>query len=632
MVRNPKDILKAHWGYDRFRGSQERIIDALLQKNDVLALLPTGGGKSICFQIPALAQEGICIVVSPLIALIQNQVDQLKQMGIKAVALTGGVPFDEVIDLLDNCCFGNYKFLYLSPERLMQEMVRERIQQMNVNLIAIDESHCISQWGHDFRPAYLQCGQLRELLPGVPVVALTATATDRVAKDILEQLEMVRPLIVKDSFERKNIAFSVVWADDKPFRLKQCCDRTDKSAIIYVRTRRLTEELSQYLNASGYSSAFFHGGIPKAEKKKRLQLWLTDQVKIMVATNAFGLGIDKPDVALVVHYQIPDCIENYFQEAGRAGRDGNKARAVLITNETDIRQVKNQFLSVLPDTAYIKNVYHKLNNYFQVAYGEGNDETFQINFNAFCEVYQLNRMLTFNTLRILDQQSVIALSESFEQRNTVRFIVGKETIFDYLEKNRAMAPLVQTLLRTYGGLFDFETKINTHLIAKKSAIPETDIGKLLKKLQKDGLIEHQAIESDLSLTFLVPREDDITINRFARAVRDWHQLKVTNVHSMLDYVNKDGICRTQQLMAYFGESNTKACGICDVCLAKVSVDSTDHQLLPGQIIKFLTHKSSDSRTLIDALDFDEKLVLKTIQGLLEEGSIALNSKNEYEIL
>ncbi len=630
-MQSPKDILKTHWGHDRFKGSQERVIDALLQQKDVLALLPTGGGKSICFQIPALAQKGICIVVSPLIALIQNQVDQLKQIGIKAVALTGGIPFDEVIDLLDNCCFGNFKFLYISPERLMQEMVRERIQQMNVNLIAIDEAHCISQWGHDFRPAYLQCAQLRELRPGVPIVALTATATDRVAKDIIEQLEMVRPLVVKDSFERKNIAFSIVWADDKPFRLKQCCDQADQSAIVYVRTRRLTEELSQYLNASGYSCTFFHGGIAKAEKKKRLQLWLKNQVKIMVATNAFGMGIDKPDVELVVHYQIPDCIENYFQEAGRAGRDGNSARAVLITNKTDEGQVKNQFLSILPDIGYLKDTYHKLNSYFQVAYGEGNDETFQINFNAFCETYKLNRALTFNSLRILDQQSVIALSESFEKKVMVRFVVGKQSIFDYLEKNPDMAPLIQVLLRTYGGLFDFDTKINTLLIAKKSAIPETAIGNLLKKLQKDGLIEYQAQDSDLSLTFLVPREDDLTINRFAKEIREWHQVKIANVNSMLAYINNKDICRTKQLMAYFGEKNTKACGICDVCIEKTSEDGFANPLLPAQIIKFLTYKSCDSRTLIGALNYDEHLVLKAIRELLEEGSIAINSKNEYEI-
>jgi len=338
----PKDSVEKRvdyiltWGFENFKGSQETIINAILKEQDVLALLPTGGGKSICFQVPAMVKEGICIVVSPLIALIQNQVDSLKEKGIKAIALTGGIPASEVNNLLDNCVFGNYKFLYLSPERLQQELVQKRIQQMNVNLIAIDEAHCISQWGHDFRPAYLECSKLRALLPETPLIALTATATKQVANDIVDSLKFINSLLVKDSFARKNIGLKVFWEEDKRYRLKILCSTLKKSAIVYVRTRRLAQEIAQFLNSNTCSATYFHGGIPKSEKQEKLKLWLNNKVQTMVATNAFGMGIDKPDVELVVHYQIPDCIENYFQEAGRAGRDGNAAEAVLITSLSEI--------------------------------------------------------------------------------------------------------------------------------------------------------------------------------------------------------------------------------------------------------------------------------------------------------
>ena len=479
MNKSPKEILGEFWGYTEFKGSQEEIINAVLRGQDVLALLPTGGGKSICFQIPALSKGGICIVVSPLIALIQDQVENLKKRGIKAIALTGGIPIEEVSDLLDNCIFGNYKFLYLSPERLQQEMVQSRIQQMNVNLIAIDEAHCISQWGHDFRPAYLECSQLRGLLPETPVIALTATATKQVANDIIDSLKFIEPLVVTDSFSRNNIAFKVFWEEDKRYRLKLSCCQLEKSAIVYVRTRRLSQEIAQFLNSSGCKATNFHGGISKKEKQERLYLWLNDKVQVMVATNAFGMGIDKPDVQLVVHYQIPDSLENYFQEAGRAGRDGATAEAVLITNATDIERARKQFLSLLPDTAYLKKVYGKLNSYFQIPFGEGNDQTFQLDFNTFCSVYQLNPMLTYNTLQVLDQNSVIALSESFSKKSTVRFLASKEQLFDYFEKNRALVKVAQTILRTYGGIFDFDTKINTRLIAKKSESAENMVIKVL---------------------------------------------------------------------------------------------------------------------------------------------------------
>jgi len=385
VIENAAHILKKYWGFDSFRGSQAEIIESVMQQQDVLALLPTGGGKSVCYQVPALLNEGICIVVSPLVALIEDQVNGLKQKGIKAIGLTGGLGFQEVLTLLDNCLYGNYRFLYLSPERLQQELVREKIAGMPVNLIAIDEAHCISQWGNDFRPAYLECAILRELHPNIPVMALTATATERVREDIIQNLGLKNEQLFKDSFLRKNISYQVFWEEDKRYRLQMLCSEASGSGIVYVRSRRMTEELSQFLNKKGFTSHFFHGGLSAGEKSDKLRQWLQNKVQFMIATNAFGMGVDKPDVSLVVHYQIPDNLENYFQEAGRAGRDGKPARAILLTNKADKAQVKKQFLNVLPGTAYIKTVYRKLNNYFQIPFGGGEHETYPFHFDDFCD-------------------------------------------------------------------------------------------------------------------------------------------------------------------------------------------------------------------------------------------------------
>jgi len=631
-MQNPKEILNQYWGYSDFRGSQERIIRAAMQGKDVLALLPTGGGKSLCFQIPALAMSGICVVISPLVALIEDQVTALKAKGIKAIALTGGLPFEEVISLLDNAQYGNYKFLYLSPERLRQELIQEKLEQLPIHSFAIDEAHCISQWGHDFRPAYLDCAVLRQKFPNVPIIALTATATARVAEDIVKLLGLSHPQMVKDSFARNNIAFKLYTEEDKRYRLAQLCQQHQGSVIVYVRTRKATVEISQFLEKKGHTATFFHGGVSNTLKTAKLQEWISGKIRIMVATNAFGMGIDKADVRLVVHYQIPDNLENYTQEAGRAGRDGAPAEAALLTNPQDSIQAEQQFIQVLPDVAFVKLLYKKLNAFFQRAYGTMSHETFSLNFYEFCERYSLPPTLTHNGLRLLDQHSVIALSQGFLQHTRIQFICTKTYLVEYMKRHPDTVNLLQTLLRTYGGVFDFATKINLYRLSKKLGTSEVQLTRYLVQFEKDKILSYKAKTSDLQLNFLVPREDDRTINPFAKKIAAQQKVKINNLKAMLMYIENHNRCRNRYLLAYFGETTVVDCGKCDVCLQNNAMSSpTSATDIATALLKVLQEEDRSSRDLLRILPFPEISILAKLRELLADEKIMITTKNTYKL-
>ncbi|MFO8147735.1 MAG: RecQ family ATP-dependent DNA helicase [Bacteroidota bacterium] len=631
-MQEAKHILQKYWGHESFRSLQEEIISEAYKGEDIIALLPTGGGKSLCFQIPALLKDGICIIISPLVALIEDQVSTLQQKGIKALAITSGISFSELDALLDNCIHGNYKFLYLSPERLQQELVQQRIKQMNVNLIGVDEAHCISQWGHDFRPAYLNISILRELHPGIPVMALTASATKEVVVDIKEQLLLPNPKIYKKSLERKNIAVNVLFAEDKMYRLRELLEDKSKSAIIYVRSRNATQEISRELEYYGYKVAAYHGGLTAKEKSKKLSAWLKEDVKIMVATNAFGMGIDKPNVRNVVHLNLPESIESYFQEAGRAGRDDQAASATIITNKSDIPLLKNQFVKSLPDMEFVILIYKKLVTYFQIAYGEGMDTTHDFNFAEFCNRYQFNSIKAYNALQLLDRISILKLSQQYQKAALLQFIISNKQLFHYLEENSKFDPIVKSILRTYGGIFENKMPVNLNSVGKKAATSEAEVIKVLNQLHKDKIVEFEHQQNDASITFLVPREDETGIYPFSKYIKNQLKNKTAKIEAILAYVENDKTCRSQQLLNYFGEKNTEKCGICSVCLPpeKKFKKELIKQMYLG-IIELLESGEKNSRELVAALPYPEAGILKVLHLMMEKDIINLNASNQYKL-
>lgn len=631
-MEHPINILERYWKFTEFRPNQEDIINAVLNNEDTFALLPTGGGKSICFQIPALARKGICIVISPLIALMKDQVQALQDKGIKAMAITSGISYQELDTLLDNCIYGNYKFLYISPERLQQEIVQARIEQMHVNLIAVDEAHCISQWGNDFRPAYKNIAVLRRLHPTVNCLALTASARPEAIEDIIKELNFINPKIFKQSFYRPNLAYLVLHEDDKYYRVETILKKYKAASIIYVRNRKLTLELSTHLNTKNISATYYHGGLSNSEKDTNMAAWINNQKQVMVATNAFGMGIDKPDVKTVIHLNLPESIESYFQEAGRVGRNGDKAFAVILKNKSDKQLVENQFLKVLPPVDFIKQVYRKLCSYFQISYGEGEDVTNDFDFNSFCKTYNFNAILSYNALLVLDRNSVISLTKQFKNKVSIQFIVSNNALFNYLNTHSNLSLIVKCILRLYGGVFDSETKINTLNIANKASISESALMLALKALEKDEIITLKANKTDAQVTFIMPREDDKTINRIAKGIELQNDLKQRQVKAMLNYVENELVCKSIQLLSYFGEKDVKPCGICSVCTNINSAKKPQNiSVLKNRLIELLQNGAYSSREITNTLgctDIETKAVLKI---LLEHYIISITEANTYKL-
>ena len=626
---SPKQILKKHWGFTEFRPLQEEIISAVQKQKDVIALLPTGGGKSICFQIPALAKEGVCLVISPLIALMQDQVDNLNTKGIKAKTIPSGVSQDEIITLFDNIKFGGVKFLYISPERLQSYFIQQKIKELNINLIAIDEAHCISEWGHDFRPSYRNIKILRELNPTSNFIALTATANKKVLEDISKNLDLNEPQIFKKSFFRENLAYQIFTVQDKLQRLIKIFTKTKKPAIIYVNSRKKTEQIAAFLNANNFKSSFYHGGLSTIEKTISFNNWMSEKTPIIVATNAFGMGIDKANVGLVIHLDLPSSIENYTQETGRAGRNNEKSFGVLLFNESDILLYKERLEKTLLSINEIKEIHKKLYQYFQISLGELSETTYSFNILEFSKKYNFSVLKVDSAIKLFVNNGIIEISNNYNKKSTLQFIVNSKTVLNYIENNTNIKNFTNSILRTYAGLFEQEVKINEFFIAKKAGITTSLVLENLNRLHNDNIITYNAVKSDAEFTFLFPREDDYTINRFSKEMKQYINQKKQKSEDLINFVKNDSICRSIQVLNYFDESKTKNCGICDVCISK---NRKVKKGISEEIINILNQNHSlSSSEISQSLVANEKDILIHLRRLLNDDKIRINHQNKYQL-
>ena len=623
-------LLQKYWKHQKFRKSQEDIINHVINGKDVLALLPTGGGKSVCYQIPTLLTEGICIVVSPLIALMQDQVDSLVRKGIKAIAVTSKLTESEIVIAFDNLRYGNIKFLYLSPEKLQSDFIQDKIKQLKVNLIAIDEAHCISEWGHDFRPSYLQINSLKEILPNTPIIALTATATDEVVKDIVNLVPLNNPQIFKETFHRENLAYQVFETEDIYHQLKRILNKIKEPSIIYVSSRKKTKAISDYLNKLGYKSTYYHGGLSNSFKEKSFKKWMNEELTTMVATNAFGMGIDKDNVKAVIHIDVPNSVENYVQEAGRAGRNGKKAFSVILYNNATLHEFNKKIKHSITEIEYLKKIYNHLNQFFYISKGELLEQPFTFNLQDFCAQYKLNIFNAYNAILLLEKEGVLLYEHQYNKQSALLFKVSNEQVLNYTKEHAKYRNLIQVLLRSYGGIFENSVLINESFLAEKLNTTKKHIIASLHQMENDHIIQYLQQTQNTSIQFLVMREDQITINRISKNILQRNNIKKNKAEKMVAYIQNDKICRNSQLLSYFNEQTSKKCGVCDVCLKEKSATNNTYQI-SIKILKLLEGQSElSSKEMILLLKITKEKLIDALQILLEKNSIKLTTTNKYK--
>ena len=621
-----QEILKQYWGYDSFRDLQEEIITSIGEGKDTLGLMPTGGGKSITFQVPALAQEGICIVITPLIALMKDQVQNLRKRGIKALAVYSGMTRQEILTALENCIFGDYKFLYISPERLDTDIFRTKLRSMKVSMITVDESHCISQWGYDFRPAYLKIAEIRALLPGIPVLALTATATPEVVKDIQARLDFREENVFRMSFERKNLAYMVRQTDNKTQELLHILRKVPGSAIIYVRNRRRTKEITELLMQEGITADFYHAGLDNAVKDLRQKRWQNGEIRVMVATNAFGMGIDKPDVRIVLHIDLPDSPEAYFQEAGRAGRDGLKAYAVILYAKSDKMTLHKRVADTFPEKEYILQVYEHLQYYYQMAMGDGFQCIREFNLEEFCRKFKYFPVPVDSALKILTQAGYLEYTDEQDNASRILFTIRRDELYKLREMGTEAETLIQTILRSYTGVFTDYAYISEDTLAIRTGLTRQQIYNILVTLTKRRIVDYIPHKKTPYIIYTRERLELRYLHIPASVYEERKARYEARIKAMEEYVTSESVCRSRMLLRYFGEKNEHNCKQCDVCLNRHETDclpEDSFREMRKQILELLARKSLPPAGIANAIEAEREDISRVIQYLLEEGELKM---------